>query len=97
MDTPQQSPRARNERRLSRMKTGILIAAAAAFAAIGGAVATTGSGGDDGSAATPVTQDAVTQTPDGTGFFDQDAQRDSGAFFAQDQGSGTPMMQSGGS
>ena len=97
MDTPQQSPRARNERRLSRIKTGILGAAAAALAAIGGAVATTGTGGDDASAATPAAQDAVQQTQNGSGFFEGDASQDSGDFFSQDQGSGAPVMRSGGS
>ena len=99
MDTPQQSPRQRNEHRLSRIKTGVLIAAAAAFAAIGGAVATNGTGGGDGTTATPVSQDAVQQTQDSGQFSDQgtqDAGTDQGGFFSQDQGA-APVMGSGGS
>ncbi|MCC6830371.1 MAG: hypothetical protein IT200_03410 [Thermoleophilia bacterium] len=104
MDIPQQSPRERNDARLSRIKTGILVASAAAFAAIGGAVATSGDGGDSSAA----TQDAVRQQPqqDQGSFFGDDqnqgfqdgAPQDQGGFFApgSDQ-SGAPAMRSGAS
>lgn len=104
MADPQQSPRERNEARVSRVKTGILVASASALAAIGGAVATAGGGGSSATA-----QGAVQQQPqqdDRGSFFDgsqdqglQDGSaQDQGGFFAPGGGqSGAPMMRSGGS
>lgn len=97
MDEQQQrSPRERNGARLSRVKTGILVASAAAFAAIGGAVAT---GGDGGTSPAPAA-DAVpraAQEPDAF-FGDASQEQHQGGVFAPGQGTqDAPMMRSGGS
>jgi hypothetical protein len=94
-DTRQRTPREQHEARLSRIKTGILIASAAAFAAIGAAVATDG-GGPSAAPAPNAVQ--PTQQDPGSFFGDDTQDRDQGGFFAPDQGgSGAPMLRSGGS